>query len=484
VVFEGGLVHRFLVAAVAALLALPSLTARATTIVRVPDAELVAQAPLVVVARLLDRLPSHGGRAVTVYRWSVERVLQGYDRGVLLVAVPGGPAANGFALRIDGMPRFLPGERAILFLEREGGAHRLLHLMQGAFREVRHGGRSFAVRDLAEVVELRRTAGGIDSAPASAGEPLRDFDAFADWIAEAARGAAPEPDYRVDALAGDRSRGHLAAPFSLFQDFEDGLPMRWFEFDSGGTVLWRISPDGQPGVPGDGQAELIAAIEAWNAESETPVDYDFAGTSTATGGLGCGECFDGLNVVLLDDPNEELSDLGPSCSGTLAYAGPWYLPSTQDFAGQQFHPIVEADVVVNDGLECFFADSPDASKAAEELFAHELGHTLGIDHSEFFEALMRHFIHDDGRGAALHSDDEAALRALYAAPPEPCTEPTIDLSADTVFGVESWTACETITAGNGFHVAAGGVATFTAPTVILGDGFSVADGGELRVVTP
>lgn len=405
--------------------------AGAATIVRVADAELVAQAPLVVVARLLERSASDPGRPATSYRWAVERVLQGEAGPELTVELPGGRGAGGPGLRIDGVPSFRPGERAILFLEpRAGGAHRLLHLMQGAFREVRSGGRSLALRDLAGVVELTPTARGMASAPAGAAEPLRDFEAFAEWIAASARGATPEPTYRVRPSA-EGLRG-VAAPFRLFTDPFDGLSMRWFEFDSGGAVPWYFGVGGQPGVAGGGQTELLAALAAWEADPQTPIRLDFAGTSSATGGLGCDFCFDGLNVVLFGDPNDELTNLGPSCSGTLAYGGPWYSFATQPFGGQSFHPIVEADVVMNDGLECFFATSPDASKAAEELFAHELGHTLGIDHSELSSALMYPFIHDDGRGAELHDDDLAAARSLYGEPPPPPPPPEPCVPSPTV----------------------------------------------------
>lgn len=58
----------------------------------------------------------------------------------------------------------------------------------------------------------------------------------------------------------------------------------------------------------------------------------------------------------------------------------------------------------------------------------------------------------------------------------------LDLSADTVVATESFVACDTITAGDGFHVAGGGDATFTARRIVLGDGFSVAAGGTFRAV--
>lgn len=439
--------------ALAALLC--ALPAAATTIVRVTDADLVDEAPLVVVAEVVSRGRAASGAAATDYRFSVERVLKGSIGPELTVSVPGGVGPNGVARRVHGAPSFAPGERAILFLRaRPEGEYRVLHLMQGAFREVRRDGRSLALRDLADVAEVRLDAGATEPTPAAAAEPVRDFDAFVRWIEETARGAAPAADYRVAPPAREAGEGRVAAPFTLFRD-GDGTLLRWFEFDTGGSVPWLFGTGGQPGVPGGGQAEFQAALQAWNADPQTPIGLGFAGQSSAQTpffltddeGNAIG---DGLNVLMFGDPFDELDDLNASCAGTLAIGGSLYNPEApRAFRGQTYYPYDEGDIVINNGLACFFNGSPDARKAAEELFGHELGHTIGIDHScgdqggtdpncgnpLLSDALMRAFVHDDARGARLNSDDVAAARALYApAPSTPGTVPAApsNLTAEAI----------------------------------------------------
>ncbi len=407
--------------------------AAATSYVQVRDEALVEESPYAVVARVtaVDRaveVEDHGGTALfTAYTLDIEDVLKGELPGRLEMRLPGGRRPDGMELKIYGLPTFRVGDRALLFLEPDGrGALRPAHLLLGAFREVRGAGRAVAVRNLHEATEVRRTADGYVSAPGE--DRLRDFDAFARWVAARAAGARPEPDYFLGSLDSRLLRQELGK-YVLFED-PDGLNLRWFEFDTAGNVVWKAFATGQQGVEGGGYGELQAALQAWNAEAATPIDYRYDGKTQVTNGL---QVYDALNTVVFNDPTNTLPAFSCASGGVLALGGPWYQTATRPFGGRTFHPIVNADIVTNSGLGCFFTASPDGSKAAEELFGHELGHTLGLAHAcgdaggadpsclkpENDEALMRAFIHDDRRGARLAADDRAGVQDLYSQIPAP-----------------------------------------------------------------
>ena len=398
--------------------------AAATSYVNVSDENLARQASVIAEVRVASVEPAPESPKTsgvhTDYQVEIERLIKGYTAGSsIVVRVLGGVRSGGLGLKVWGAPVFKEGDRALLFLkERADGSYGILHLMLGAFHEVTSGGRQIALRDLSEASEVRLLPGGKLAAGTSADLP-RDAGRFADWLADRANGTARKADYFLRLPASEVKSLH--EKFTLFVDAKNGNNLRWFEFDGGGSVTYFADSGGQGGLSDGGFPEFQAALAAWTNNSGTPIRYLYGGKTTAKAGL---KTFDGINAIVFGDPNNELAGtFDCSQGGTLAMGGIWSSSdTTARFNGKTYDVIQGGDVVVNDGLDCFFQASHSPQKAAEELFGHELGHTLGLGHSSestneknplLKDALMYAFIHDDGRGARFNTDDLNAIRTLY-----------------------------------------------------------------------
>jgi len=417
--------------------------AEATSFVAMRDSALADQAGLIVVARVAGRLPAttESGRPATDYLVEAERVLKGelLESG-LVVRVPGGTGPDGIGLKIWGAPELADGSRVILFLNRGAdGLYRPLHLMLGVFHELTVDGRSVAYRDFSEV----REAGGADKVAVRQLRQVRDFARFADWLEARAQGERRRYGYftRIDPARVQK----LHDKYSFMN--QDDVPLRWFEFDSGAGVNYFAHEAGQPGLEGGGFTEFQRALAAWNNEPATPIRLVYGGTTASNGGL---DRYDFVNAILFADPNQEIEGTFDCAEGgTLAYGGPWFDSDTTGvFNSRRFIRIQGGDVVTNDGIDCFFQRSQNASAAAEELFAHELGHNLGMGHSSedagetnslLRDALMYYRIHNDARGGRLNADDIAGIRYLYAPSgggiPDPIDSPTTLYLLDNRFEV-------------------------------------------------
>jgi hypothetical protein len=375
----------------------------ATTYKMMPDSALVDQAKAVVDVKVVgvDSAPVVDGPPSTDYLVEVNRVIKGDLSGsTLVVRVPGGINPKGLGLKIWGAPQFTEGENALLFLNpAKDGTYRILHLMLGAFHRRTVDGRAVALRDLSEAHEVGGTGpGGQDV--------VRDFDRFAGWLADRSAGIWHEGRYLVS-LTKAQLTG--VDPKFVLLVYTDGNPIRWFRFDNGQSVAWKVHSAGQPGLglPATIQA-FQTALNAWNTDPNTNISYVYAGTTEASGGL---ETADGTNTIMFNDPNNAVDGtFDCDTGGIIARGGPFFFGSTRPYKGQAFHEAVEADIETNDGTECLFANNP---SVAQEVFAHELGHTLGLGHSKLGDALMFAFAHNDGRGARLTDDDRAAVSSLY-----------------------------------------------------------------------
>ncbi len=403
-----------------------ALPAAATTYQMVHDPLLADQAKAIVDVRVTQVESSAGGangNPVTDYVVEVERVLKGHLPGsTVVVRVPGGMGLDGLDLKIWGAPEFAPGERALLFLNPAGdGTYRILHLMLGAFHRRTLAGRSVVLRDLSETHEV--TATGI--VPGK-DEP-RDFERFTGWLADRAEGIVRARDYVVTGQVGDGSdgMGQAVQPFSYITG-DDGKPVRWFTFDEGRSEPWRVHSAGQSGLGLDATiAAFRTAIQAWNGDAGSSVRYSYAGTTESSTGTGSS---DRTNAILFDDPNGQVEE-SFACpgGGVIAIGGPRFQRNTVTWNGQEVHRAVEGDIITNDGTDCFFTRR---AGSAEEVFAHELGHTLGLGHSQDGDALMFAFAKGDGRGARLSRDDKDAIASLYPSdgqeppPPPPAGGPS------------------------------------------------------------
>jgi hypothetical protein len=392
--------------------------AQAMSFLPVPDEALLRQSDLVVQASVAAAVPAPGHEHSAVqYSLQVEQALKGVPPAALNLLVPGAldPTQHG-AVTIPGTPVLAPGEEVLAFLDRRAdGSYVLVHLGLGAFHVLPGpSGAQLLQRDLAQ-------ADAID--PAN-GEPLattpryRDLQKFGAWLRQQAAGVPAEADYWSDEAP--------AGPVVLPRFKVSSPPARWFQFDSGQTVTFYATTPGQVGLADGGYPEFKQAMVAWDNNGAGNVYYVYGGTTTATGDL---DNPDGINKILFNDPDELLGGVFDCINGGIAGYGGWVTDSTQEVNGVTYQVIQQADATIRNGAGCLLSQNNETN--ATELFGHELGHTLGLLHpcgdpdeaecvagSVQDQALMRPWIHADGRGARLDSDDLAGIAFLYDLQPQ------------------------------------------------------------------
>jgi len=398
--------HREITAGICAVLgALAALLvaspAFSTTYKMVADEALTRQADLVVEGSILT---AYGVESqpfpATEYVVLPSRSLKGEAEGnTLIVRVVGGVGPSGRRFEVAGAPRFEEGSEVLLFLDRNrDGSYAPLHLGLGAFERVDRAGERIAARQIDE------------SSDAPRGHRVRDYDRFVEWVDGEVRGERRPADYYV---AGG-ARGEFEAAYTLEE--HEGLNVRWFDFDAGETVNWKIAGNSSPVAA----SALEAALKSWYSVKGPEVRIAYAGNGASTSGF---QTADGMNTVLFGDPNDLIGGKFECAEGGIMALGGWWSDAvTGKFEGRDYYRIIEGDIVVNDGVECYLDEDP---KRMESMFAHELGHALGLGHScgdgisgpcdtaRKKEAIMNAKAENDARGAVLKRDDVEALAELY-----------------------------------------------------------------------
>lgn len=391
----------------------------AATFVVPADRHLVNKSKAVAVATVVDThseaTPEGGIRTVTTLM--VDEAIKGeLSENQRFEIVHLGGSVGNLALVIPGTPEFAPGERALLFLDknrRNEWTTQDLALGRFDFTEGRNG----------ERIMVRREKGVVawDERGKPYHERPRIEDKFLNFVRGVARGLDPPEDYLsgTEPLTADETNvtspvsgaefAAAVAPSAYVSTISmSGVtrPVRWPSFGSGVTFYNRGS---QAGWPDGGVAAIQAGTAVWTNDPASNVVYGYGGTTTVANGL---NAYDTVNTVQFNDPNGEIAGSFTG-NGTLGIGGYWVNGGTNTLAGETFYNITYGDVVIQDGVSPAYLNAG----RFNQLLAHELGHTLGFRHSDqgtpsTTVAVMRAALVDE-YGANLQQYDRDAVQTVY-----------------------------------------------------------------------
>jgi hypothetical protein len=365
------------------------------------------------------------GKLATYVTLDVEMVHRGPSDCERLIIREAGGSYGELVHELDAVPTYEPGEEVFLFLERSGdGSLRTTGMFFGKFRLGTEAARDLEGRGLilgtaGEKLETM-PVGDLIAVAAAAGPRTASF---LQQPPEYSRLLWDDDDVACDTIEGggdganeptDVSFGAPGAPASQpdFIPMSSSHPARWTEADSGTAVTINIDRDNDPLEDGAAAvAEIERAMAAWTDVPESRLtlatgdaDYDY----TASHSHSPASSYSGINVVLFDDPYDDISD--PSgCSGVLAIGGYWRSSSTVPPVNNvTFHPARQLYVIFSNDFECFLGNPDNLA----EIATHELGHGLGFGHSPAPDAIMRPYAYSY-RGPRLGADDRDAAHCHY-----------------------------------------------------------------------
>jgi hypothetical protein len=336
---------------------------------------------------------------------------------------------------VPGTPRFTPGGRYLLFLDRAGTGNWWLKMASyGVLREVpgtgllrpvpeaglldvlpRPGVEGVGVyREKDLLTHLAAVRGGAPWHRQAAEAGGADLERLA--AAEPATAAAPQ--FEAKAIAGDELHTAPAACRFILTPAPDNLPVRIFGFENGEALnVWHTTP-GQVGISDGGVSAVQQGAAAWTNHNASVVNFNYAGSKPNTADCSDGQA-DVLGEVTFNDPCNQLPALATCtnpgtgwtsavCCGKVAEYGYVYnAGTTLSHDGEPWRPLGGFSVIVNDGSQCL------GETDFKEMVTHFLGHGVGFNHHEDQDATMyvNLGVHPP-RGAALGTTDK--LCASYA----------------------------------------------------------------------
>lgn len=392
-------------------------SAQATVVILPTDDEMVIGARAIVRGRVLSVASSFDREQDRVFTYTtlrVQEVFKGQLTERRIVIKEEGGFASGEGSLIYGTPRFSPGERVFLYLDTwPDGSFRVHQMFMGKFNIVSDArtGVENLIRSSAEdnvTVMPQQTHSSHFSGPTTNKMELASYVEMIKSRLSVNRERCDkfESDnyYNVPMLSRPPEYDSRVKSGSIHPNFtpiSNAQPARWFEPDSGLPVQFFINPENAPNPNIVGDVE--AAMAAWSNVEGSTLRVVNGGTASA-----CTN-YAGINAIVFNNCDGRFSPT-PECSRIIALGGMrWTTTQTKVVNGVTFNKATRGFISFNPFSDCSFSNHCDI----REITTHELGHALGLGHSQFADATMASFVHLDGRCASIKQDDIDGITFLY-----------------------------------------------------------------------
>ena len=396
------------------LIAVCSQVSRATTAVQPSDVELVVSARAIVTGEVMGISTAvQNGVVYSYIRLQIDEVLKGKGLPSEVVLKQLGGEAGDLGTLIYGMPHFETCKRVLLYLDTwNDGALRVHQWFLGKL-DIRldpSTDEPIVVRDDEAGAQVRMHIGTVSTR-------LAFLSSYKNMVAQlladnAERAIAFEREtYGTSIMLAEPSefdnlnkRGQVTPQWVTINPPQ---PPRWFEADNNQAIPFYVNSSGAPAGVYDDVAE---ALNTWNQATGAALRLTLAGETTSCGISNS----DGHNSISFNNCDNYFSRTD-GCSGILGTGGIIrYLPSqTKTINGQTFYKALEGKVSMNPNGLCNIVNRCDM----QEVITHEIGHALGLGHSNDDTATMYAVVHFDNRCSYLLADDMEGIRFLYPSGP-------------------------------------------------------------------
>lgn len=391
--------------------------ASGTSVIPTTDGALYATADVVVhgvvqssaVREALDGSPE----TVTVIE-PIE-VLKGGLPGVLTLRQAGGTLPDGKYLKLWGRPEYLPGREVVVFaISRPDGDFQTSEMLLGKFEVWKDSkNRPFAVAELSKgsqegvnviTRQPRSSRSNALTQPNSLDGP-RELEKFLAFLRQGSGPVAASADVSLSDMS------------PVIHPVEQRLTPLWapisslWRYSNGANAGWTLN--GTANMTGGGSGEATRALATWTNEPNSSINHYLGGSNT-------------IHLNALSSPCGWSTAL-PSSLGVVGCGGPKGSGS-HVWRSETYGTIVGGEV----WLRAYSTFNQLSSVVTESIILHELGHALGLGHSDQAASA-----HDTCRGdessaimrssvqsrTTLGTDDVDAVRWLYGDGLKSCSPP-------------------------------------------------------------